>query len=328
MLMFVLIMMNEVRKPEMWSWMWGNVRTDSKHPAAKELAAAKPIDTRAGSEKEKLGGDIPVDAFRASKPARNPLVAESLVGDSREYLSGITSDLFAAVEDNSVLRVAENDAWQTVLGVLKQTPQDVIEATSVGYVSFAQLFRQTDSYRGRVVEIRGTVRRSEEIPTRENPHGIERLFRWIVEPAGPSNAPIVVYSLEKPENLGIGADAREDARFFGICFKRWTYAAGDGTRIAPLILAKTVNWQPRPAPQLVEVPSWPATTATLAGLATLAVVVSMLVYRSTVRKHADVERARGYLSRGVDQLNDADVLPPVEQSLRELENAEQQISDG
>ena len=39
------------------------------------------------------------------------------------YLPGIDADLLAPIEDNSVLRVAENEAWQTILGLLQETSQ-------------------------------------------------------------------------------------------------------------------------------------------------------------------------------------------------------------
>ena len=102
-------------------------------------------------------------------------------------------------------------------------------------------------------------------------------------------------------------DLREDAQFFGICFKRWAYAAGDGTRIAPLVLSKTANWEPRPVEQPVELPSWPVTSLTLIVLGVVATAIAWYIHRTTVFKHADVERARGYMSHGVDHLKDEEI---------------------
>jgi hypothetical protein len=204
-----------------------------------------------------------------------------------------------------------------MLGVLQTTPQSVIVAQSLGNVSFAQLFRQTDVYRGRVVNIQGTVRRAESITPRENENNIDQLFRWIVEPSGPSNAPIVVYSIEKPTEFMIGNDLREEVSFSAICFKRWAYAAGDGTRIAPLLLAKTATWQPEPPPKPIQLPSFPVVLAMLLGLSGIAVGIAAMVYRSSVATSPDVERLRRPLDR-VDELNDNEVLPTVSEALQQM----------
>lgn len=310
MLMLVLVMMNEVRKPEMWDWMWAGDANQTVANANQQDQT--PIDTRV---KDRRKPSVPANAFRVAKRDQNQVAN---VEHGEAMLPSITPELLSPIEDNSILRVAENDAWQTVLGVLRDTPQDDLLARSVGNVSFAQLFRQTEIYRGRVVSIRGTIRRAERITTRENENGIEALFRWIVEPAGPSNAPIVIYSLDKPAEFKVTDDLREDATFTGVFFKRWAYAAGDGTRIAPLILAKTASWQPKPPPTPVKLPAAPIVAATLAGLALLATGIAAFVYRNSNAKHPDVERARRYTSRDVDKLDDSDVLPSVAQSLQQL----------
>ena len=309
MLMLVLVMMNEVRKPEMWDWMWAG---DTKQDIADTTQDQEPIDTRIENRRT---SKVPANAFRVAKREQN----QAATAPTRNaMLPGITPELLSPIEDNSILRVAENDAWQTILAVLKETQQASLLASSIDNVSFAQLFRQTESYRGRVVSVRGTIRRTERIPTRENENGIDELFRWIVEPAGPSNAPIVIYSLEKPTGFEITDDLREDATFTGVLFKRWAYAAGDGTRIAPLLLAKTATWQPKPPPKPVELPATPIVAATLTGLVLLATGVATFVYRNSKAKHPDVERARQYMSRGVDQLDESEVLPSVAESLQQL----------
>lgn len=329
MLMLVLVMMNEVRKPEMWKWMWANepVANNSQpdlgeaEPGSPRLANPQPanglrdapIDTLSPNKPD---GNLSVDGFRAIQ-SRTPAdhADESPAAD---LLPGITAELLATIEDNSLMRVAENEAWQMILGTLKTTTQAELESRSLGYVSFAQLFRQTDSYRGQVVTVRGTVRRGERVVPRSNDNGIDELFRWIVEPAGPSNAPIFVYTLENPGNIQLGDDLREEAKFAAICFKRLAYAAGDGTRIAPVLLAKTVTWIPRPVVQPVQLPSGPTVAVTLAGLLLLAAATAYLVYRNSIKKHPDTERARQYMDRGVANLDESSILPSVEESLRAL----------
>lgn len=309
-LMLVLVMMNEARKPQNWKWMWAG----GPVPEVQN----EPIDTR--SEEESANKRVPVDAFKTTSLDNGTMLPNDVgeIVQDAELLPGINRPLLLPIEDNSILRVAENDAWKQIFNVLNETTQADVENASIGEVSFAQLFRQTDFYRGKVVEVSGTIRRAERIVPRDVENGITELFRWIVEPAGPSNAPIVVYSIEKPDEFEIGDGLREDATFHAVCFKRWAYAAGDGTRIAPLLLAKTANWKPTPPPQPVELPATPAVVITLIGLGLLAAAIAMFAYRSTVATTPELERMREPIHAPGEQLQEDEVLPAVGESLRLL----------
>jgi len=302
MLMLVLIMMNEARKPATWDFLWAGEQVTAE--------PEEPIDTRIELDAQPV---LPVDGFVAEK-TEAPLA----INAAATFVPEVTPELLAPIKDNTVLRAAENEAWLAMLGALNTRTAEEVDSLSIGNVGFAQLFRQTDFYRGQVVTVEGTVRRLEAIAPRENEHGIEQLYRWILQPRGGASAPIVIYSIEKPEQLEVGDDLREPCSFTGFCFKRWAYAAGDGTRVAPLLLAKTPSWQPPTPTAPVELPSLNTIVIALLSLAALSAVIATMVYRSTNVRRADIDRLRVLENDLSNELRDEDVLPATADALRAL----------
>ncbi len=59
---------------------------------------------------------------------------------------------------------------------------------------------------------------------------------------------MVVYALELPRDFPLGEELDARCTTTGFFFKRWAYASRRGVRTAPLVLARTVDWEPLPAP--------------------------------------------------------------------------------
>ena len=310
MLMFVLIAMNEARKPQNWRWLWNQ-------QLAAQATEQTPVDTRLPPPTRPA---LPIDGFTTPRPtAVESSSPKRRTSPSREFLPGITPELLSTLEDNTVLRSAENQAWLTMFRLLQQTTQSEIEAQSIGGVGFVQLFRQTDVYRGHLVTTSGTIRRIEKIEAWPNELGLSYYYRWILKPEGGSNSPIVVYSLEMPDQLSVGDDLRHHASFTGFCYKRWAYLAGDGTRIAPLLLAKTASWSP-PAPTKPElIPSRAQLISIVAAVALLAVTIAVMVYRVSSSVTPTVARVRSQLKSSEHlELSDQHVRPSVQEALTHL----------
>jgi hypothetical protein len=313
-LMFVLAMMNEARKPSTWNWMWGT-------PTMEATASAEtPVNTRLKDDARSL----PPDGFTLSDQSGQRIVPPN--GDIG-FLPGISDELPAPIQDNTVMRAAENEAWQTMLHILGEMPQDEITSLSSANIGFAQLFRQTEIYRGHLITVKGTTHRVEPIQPRDNEAGIEQLFRWIIAPGGGSNSPIVIYSLEKPDGIAMGDDAREEVEFTGFCFKRWAYEAGDGTRVAPLILAKTATWYPPKPAAPARLPSAPMIASGLLALVVLATIIALVVYKSSVVERPEVRRMRHSADSELHELNDDEILPSTSAVLRKLSDSHENSGD-
>ncbi len=203
----------------------------------------------------------------------------------------------AEVRDNTVFRAAETDAWFRLFERLASN--DVGDPSRMGapLVSFGQLFKQPDVYRGRLVTVQGAARRAEFMEAPANIYGIANYFRLWLQPSG-SNSPIVIYSLEIPEHFpaagiagapGSIVDMDEPVEITGFFFKRWPYPAQDGTRLAPVLLSRTVSWSPGSigVADPERLPGWTFWLGLIAGTALFGAGVATLAHwfsgRSTPR---------------------------------------------
>lgn len=148
------------------------------------------------------------------------------------------------VRDDTVFREADRDAWFQIWKSLRDKGQPPAEAAP--WVSFAELFGQPRSFRGRAVALAGTLRRLERVAAPNNDYGIDGYWQGWLEPEGGPASPIVVYFLEIPDDMPSGLTIAEQVDVTGYFFKRWAYAAKDTVRLAPLVMAAEPRWMPRP----------------------------------------------------------------------------------
>lgn len=150
------------------------------------------------------------------------------------------------VRDDTVFRSDDGPAWFAIWARLAEERAGARQPPRARRVSFAQLFEQPDSFRGRRVRFEGTIRRLQEVASPANDAGIERTWQAWVEPAGGPPSPIVVYFLALPEGMATGMRVDIPVIIEGVFFKRWAYPASDAIRLAPLVMAVS----PRPAPRI------------------------------------------------------------------------------
>jgi hypothetical protein len=210
-------------------------------------------------------------------------VADRMTDQKINEANGSPFDL-SAIKDNTFFRAEENPAWFEILDSLKTAQANDLSQRSVGEISYAQFIDQPEIYRGQVVTVRGTVMREELVDAPANDASIEQYHRLVLRPAGGGVWPIIAYSLELPDKFPRGDDIRADVSVAGIFFKNWSYSWQDGLGLAPVILAKNVDWQPelkiRPAQEAVALPNIVGVVAA-AGL--LAALVGWLAWRQSRR---------------------------------------------
>jgi hypothetical protein len=173
-----------------------------------------------------------------------------------ELQSALDAVLLTRIEDNTVFRYSEKDIWFRLLEDLAARDAGELRERSTGTVSFVQLYRQPDQYRGKLVTVSGTARLAHYREAPENLYGIPGYYMLWLQPVA-ANSPIVIYCLQLPDGFpdvrameaqGRKPELDEDLEVTGYFFKRWAYRAQDGTRLAPLLLAKTPTWTARAAP--------------------------------------------------------------------------------
>lgn len=222
--------------------------------------------------------------------------------------SALDTVFLGTIKDSTVFRSGEKDAWFRFLERLDRANLPDLESHAVGRVSFLQVYRQPDDYRGKLVTVQGSVRRGYYRQAPRNFYGIPGYYIFWLKPTG-SNSPMVVYCLDVPqgfpdvktlEETTAKPELNEQVEFTGFFFKRWAYRSEDGTRLAPLILAKTPRWE-APAEDsaaVTEPPPWTLIASLAGGSALFGILFATAVYLTSRQSRSPWERRR---ARGPSQ---------------------------
>lgn len=206
--------------------------------------AERPVAVAVAGPAEKPPADEP-GTFRtgdASESRPSPARAD------RDYLPGVRGDYLSRVQDNTVFRPQEADAWFHLFDLLNRTDPAVLRRHSRGPVGYTQLQEQPAEYRGQVVTVAGRVRRAVVKQAPKNGYGIRDYYQLVLEPRGGPARPIVVYCLSLPAGFPQGDSLDAEVSLDGFYFKRWLYLSGEGEAAAPLVLAGSLAWRPSEAP--------------------------------------------------------------------------------
>lgn len=141
--------------------------------------------------------------------------------------------------------------------------------------------RQTSEYHGKLVTLRGNVRKLITYKAHDNVAGIERLYEAWLYPKGtsiyqkddPRKNPVVVIFTKLPKGMPTGDKISEPVSVTGYVFRLYRYTSDEAegkTRVTPMILASTIEWQP-PAPP-ARFPTW-ARVLILSGIVLILVAV-------------------------------------------------------
>jgi hypothetical protein len=290
MLGIVLILIDRARDPALWRWV--GLLAPPPHEPAGSAAIDNRLDAAARSKSLPDAFLSPGATAGLSSSAENTVgqanrgthqfrLEEALVpGEhlaakplaSGKYFPGVEPAELDAIRDDTPSSRAEQTCSLRLLNILKTADLDTLRKASLGPVTYAQLFRQPDHYRGQLVTVSGIVRRANPIDLFANTWGIKQYYQVWLWPADNPSSPMMVYCLQLPKGFTTGMELAEQADVTGFFFKRCAYEAKDGLRTAPEILAGTLTWQRRPlmSPEPVETWAIPLVVGTAALVALLA----------------------------------------------------------
>jgi len=193
-----------------------------------------------------------------------------------------------AIQDNTPWRASEREIWFRLLGKLQKRSREELNRGSQGRIGYAQMFKQSEAYRGKLITVRGTAEDVYWVEAPPNSYGIEKYWVYWLRPEGGANSPILVYALNKPKDfpfvdfpdLGRGKmPSKEDVEFTGFFFKRYAYQGKGGIYTAPMLLAREPEWlQSELASAPRNLPSPVLFLSVAAGLALLAAGLAAWVY--------------------------------------------------
>ena len=196
-------------------------------------------------------------------------------------LEGIDTTLLAEVEDNTPFRNEETEAWFHLIGIARDTPDELLESASLGPIVYAQLISQPKVYRGRVIEITGRARRIESFKPADNDLGIDQYFRVIIQPDRDALRPFTLYCLELPEGWAPGESLPNDGelRVEALFFKNWPHNTGeDKLSLSPTFVSRTVTAIAYVTPPIRGETSRPAWQVILLAAVVAGLAVAWIVY--------------------------------------------------
>ena len=155
--------------------------------------------------------------------------------------SELSTEDLATIRDNTYFRTAEKEAWFTLIGLLQQTPANELADKSVGEVGYVQLVQQPNVYRGKVVNVRGTVRQV----TLEKPAANELGVDSVLPACRAAERRRHLADLcVLPRSAGrFSAGRRRRSRCFSdrILLQELSYEWQDGLGLAPVVLVNEVT---------------------------------------------------------------------------------------
>lgn len=261
---------------------------DGPRSENRELAEPR-VDLRTSDDLSIIGvrdGETASDSVERTAEDDDSKSPERLSGSNLGTQDGDLPALLADVQDNAVFLESETAAWLATLAEAQNHLESEIEGSSLGRVAYAQLIQQPQVYRGQVVTIHGTALREEELRPTDNQLGIDTYHRLIIAPEGGGQFPFFAYVLALPESFPRGDGIRQRVVIHGYFFKNNSYAADAGMSVAPVIVAKEVQWQPTSANTLgraavrTGLPPWWA----IATVAAFACLIVTLLHLNTRRK--------------------------------------------
>ncbi|MCH2115149.1 MAG: hypothetical protein MK171_09615 [Pirellulales bacterium] len=203
------------------------------------------------------------------------------------------------VKDKTYFRPAEQEAWLNLLARLQKAQAEGLVEALAAEVTYAQLLKQPDVYRGHRVTIRGTVLREEIQRLGENSLGIEVYHRIWIRPRGGGNSPFVVYCLRLPQEFPRGDGLRSPVTVTGYFFKNWSFSWEQGLALAPTVLASSFSWAgPGGSESAASAPwtnSWERSPGTVVlavvGVCAVGLVFAWVAIRSTARRPSVFEQS-------------------------------------
>jgi hypothetical protein len=201
--------------------------------------------------------------------------------DDRRFFPGVKPEWFESIRDNKPSSQEEQACTLALLNILQKTELDRLRKASTGKTTYAQLFRQPRQYRGQLVTLSGLVRAVHRFDLAPNEYGLKEYYRVWLYPFDNRTAPIVVYCLDLPNGFPKGDKLAEDSEVTGFFLKRWAYYNEDAIRVAPTLLAKTLEWQKRPVMPQDSSPNGAVVTWTVVVAVLLAMLSACFIYLRT-----------------------------------------------
>lgn len=322
----IIVLMSEAAKPKNWYWLWGG-NPPQAAPAHNDGPAPpdenETVDTRLRPEPETFDPDHPVVEAPAATAEEDPWSAPEGVVYAENLMPGVRRADLETIRDDAAFNREENEIFYRWLVQSGRLGADRLAEKTLGPTTHLQLYKQSNVYRGRVVSLKGTIRRALRVHANENDLGVDTYYQLWLQPDDRPTLPIVVYTQHLPEGFPVGTEVSEAATLVGVPFKRWPYMARDTMRLAPLIVAPTIAWQPKAVVTQDNISLFQIALVVLVAAGLAAVVVILIVKRTNqVRSIKQSPFATGIQAAKLNAATDAKIESNVIASMQALAETE------
>ena len=242
------------------------------------------------------------------------------------------------INDHTVFRNSDNLAWFRMLETLRTAAADRLQASVVVTPNILELSKQQDTFRGKLISMRGEIRKAYRVQAPTNQLDIQQYYVLVIRPSGGGTTPLIVYCLQPPTGFPAlpdkdidrsTADINDVVQVTGYFFKSWAHIGTQGQmHSSPLMLANSFQWLPHAqmppttsAKSAAQLPVW----ALFAIPLILAIAFTAGVYlMSRWKGQTATDTSPTDISQHLAGLSDDEVAPPTREALQQL--AEQNSS--
>ncbi|MEZ6145021.1 MAG: hypothetical protein R3B91_06230 [Planctomycetaceae bacterium] len=230
-------------QPSSWHWL-----VPPERQSAGDIPELKEIDFRVKAQDQSA---LPPDAFRIVElDEQGEDGPEGSEAPSTEV--DVPADLLSPIEDNTVgLRRKELPAYELMLSRVDELTEHEATEAAQDDVAFTVLMLQSENYRGKLITVRGDLRRLTEFPAPKD-SGFDILYEgWLFTRDSGTNPYRIVFT-QRPVDVPLSESINPPVQVAvtGYFFKRYGYASQGGQHVAPLLIAKN----PRIIPTVSPVP--------------------------------------------------------------------------
>jgi hypothetical protein len=216
--------------------------------------------------------DVPA-YFRILEHVQN-VPPENLTKAEREFRLGMIEKFGERTRTRIQREVKNESERKRVLATLEDRMKKYRE-DPFSYELVRDAFNQAKTCQGHVVSFSGHARRPRSFPAGENDYGFDQLYEIWVFDEDSNHYPVIVVCTELPEHTPVNIPDKEvldGVSVRGYFFKLYAYEGGEKYHAIPMILARTVEWDP---PETVSrrFPPWAYVLVIVAGIVTLSFIV-------------------------------------------------------
>ncbi|MGE3317133.1 MAG: hypothetical protein AB7O26_18605 [Planctomycetaceae bacterium] len=177
------------------------------------------------------------EAVKKSAPAPMETIVLGPTDDDPEE-SKAAQPQFDIQTDRAPLAATEMPAYWTAMRWARAQSFDDLSRRARENVRYAELWEQSDEFRGDLLKLRVHIRRVISYDAPENSAGVAKVYEaWGWTDDSKSFPYILVFS-ELPSGMKVGAEVHEEGVFVGYFLKTMLYTAYDANRAAPLLVGR------------------------------------------------------------------------------------------